>query len=468
MKKFFLLLFLLISVMASAQSVYKVTGSKVNVRNAPSTNKSKIVGSLSKGQTVTVLSIKNDWAVVDYKGKNAYVSIDYLEPDKPSSSKNHSQQTKASSDNHTPKVAKPVENRNQQAKNTYNKQKQIQKNSSNLAPFVEEQTIIVCAEGGKPCFELLGGLTTSLNEYLSVGGGIGIGSNFNAPPYIPLFARLSIEKKSSNITPFFMLDAGYDFSLEDIKMSTIRLNPTLGIKTGGFYVGAGYLASIPTQKEADVVHCVNIKLGIEFDADSKSSAFRRALTQLGLFIKNKTYIEAEFGGGIGMKTEEFAPDENIRIGNNVHLNIAWNYKAHDKWDIGIGSGYRHYMISSPDEDIEYKLHSIPLYLRNKFYVFPDVGDFKPYAGLDIGINMMTEETIVKDEAEIRQNGRIVGYEDVVEELSSTKLIFRPQVGVLYKEKYSATLSYTHTSLEGDNGNDSSVPSLDLTLGIRLW
>ena len=67
-----------------------VTASSLNVRSGPSTS-SSILGSLSKGTSVQVISESNGWAKIKYNGSTGYVSSKYL-----STSTNSSTSTSAS------------------------------------------------------------------------------------------------------------------------------------------------------------------------------------------------------------------------------------------------------------------------------------------------------------------------------------------------------------------------------------
>lgn len=58
---------------------YIVKVSKLNIRSAPSTSNSRIVGSLSNGQTIKVSNIKNGWAAIKYNNRTCYVKADYLQ-----------------------------------------------------------------------------------------------------------------------------------------------------------------------------------------------------------------------------------------------------------------------------------------------------------------------------------------------------------------------------------------------------
>ncbi|MBM7834755.1 SH3 domain-containing protein [Clostridium sardiniense] len=55
----------------------KVTASALNVRNGAST-KNKVIGSLSKGATVEIVSTSNGWHKIKYKNSYGYVSADYV------------------------------------------------------------------------------------------------------------------------------------------------------------------------------------------------------------------------------------------------------------------------------------------------------------------------------------------------------------------------------------------------------
>lgn len=58
-------------------TTYVVNTQKLNVRSA-SSSKSKVIGSLFRGQIVKVKNIQNGWAIINFKGMKGYVRIDYL------------------------------------------------------------------------------------------------------------------------------------------------------------------------------------------------------------------------------------------------------------------------------------------------------------------------------------------------------------------------------------------------------
>lgn len=59
-------------------SEYTVT-QQVNVRSNPDYN-SDILGQLMYGETISVSSVENGWAVIDYNDTPGYVSVEYLNP----------------------------------------------------------------------------------------------------------------------------------------------------------------------------------------------------------------------------------------------------------------------------------------------------------------------------------------------------------------------------------------------------
>ena len=92
---FFLMAMLLIVVCAFAKT-YKVTASKLNVRNAPDKT-GAVVGSVTQDMEVEVISISDGWAEIKYKGKTAYISAQYITPVKKSSASNNNSSSNSSS-----------------------------------------------------------------------------------------------------------------------------------------------------------------------------------------------------------------------------------------------------------------------------------------------------------------------------------------------------------------------------------
>ncbi|WP_255258126.1 SH3 domain-containing protein, partial [Bacillus sp. AFS018417] len=54
-----------------------VTATRLNVRNSPVLG-STLLGSVQKGENVTILGKANGWAKIEYKGKEGYVSLEFI------------------------------------------------------------------------------------------------------------------------------------------------------------------------------------------------------------------------------------------------------------------------------------------------------------------------------------------------------------------------------------------------------
>jgi L,D-peptidoglycan transpeptidase YkuD (ErfK/YbiS/YcfS/YnhG family) len=62
----------------AATVTYKVTASKLNVRSGAGTTYG-IIGSVAKGQTLSVMSKSGSWYKINYNGRTGYVSSDYVQ-----------------------------------------------------------------------------------------------------------------------------------------------------------------------------------------------------------------------------------------------------------------------------------------------------------------------------------------------------------------------------------------------------
>lgn len=61
---------------------YNVTGDLVKIRSGPSTEDTRVYGTVSRGDRVQVRSFfDNDWAIVNYEGNDAYISRKYIVKD---------------------------------------------------------------------------------------------------------------------------------------------------------------------------------------------------------------------------------------------------------------------------------------------------------------------------------------------------------------------------------------------------
>ena len=81
----------------------KVTASSLNVRSGAST-KHSVIGSISKGETVEIVSTSNGWHKIKYKNGYGYVSADYVSINSSSSTNTNKPSTNA------PSINKPTTN----------------------------------------------------------------------------------------------------------------------------------------------------------------------------------------------------------------------------------------------------------------------------------------------------------------------------------------------------------------------
>ncbi len=74
-----LLLLAFCPLLLTAQNLYEVTASRLNVRKLPS-SESAIIGGFSKGDVVNVRELKKSWAEIDFKRGIGYVSLKFIRP----------------------------------------------------------------------------------------------------------------------------------------------------------------------------------------------------------------------------------------------------------------------------------------------------------------------------------------------------------------------------------------------------
>ena len=88
----FLFIVLLSSALvAAAQKQYEVSATKLNVRSEAKSN-GKIIGSVTKGEVLSVSDISNGWAEIRFNGRKGFVSAQYLKAVRRSSSHSSSSQ----------------------------------------------------------------------------------------------------------------------------------------------------------------------------------------------------------------------------------------------------------------------------------------------------------------------------------------------------------------------------------------
>lgn len=79
MKLFFtFFLALLVSFEAEAQNTYCINAAKLNLRDAPTSSGSNIIGQFTRGKQVIVFEVTGNWAKVLVDGQNGYVWRGYL------------------------------------------------------------------------------------------------------------------------------------------------------------------------------------------------------------------------------------------------------------------------------------------------------------------------------------------------------------------------------------------------------
>lgn len=332
-----------------------------------------------------------------------------------------------------------------------------QAKEKNTSTFVEIQPIV----GDCDALNVNFGVMYKANKNLSFGGGIGLMEpyKFNVAPTIPIFVRAQAETALEGVTPFVSFDAGFGANTGNFDASTIMINPMVGVKFGSVYAGIGYHGAIPT-KGSGIANSVNFRLGYQFNNGIDNSAVKNFFS--------KTYFTAEIGGGIGLtsiRKDEYDPgqgfnEEKMTIGNNISAQISWMYKFNPNWSAGIGIGLNTYVCKYSDEEdpsnpydgTDYVdwANSIPLYLRGQYTFKEDGEKVRPYIACDLG-------------GLIRLSGDV--------NCSFNNLIFEPQVGVKFNDKYRVALGVatcngdSYDSDYGKGFETKTVTSLNLKLGL---
>lgn len=86
---------IILCVISAYGKTYKVTASRLNVRNAPNTS-GTVLGSLAQSAEIDVIKITDGWAEFNFKGHKAYVSAKYLTPVAATASQSKSSKSAAS------------------------------------------------------------------------------------------------------------------------------------------------------------------------------------------------------------------------------------------------------------------------------------------------------------------------------------------------------------------------------------
>lgn len=314
--------------------------------------------------------------------------------------------------------------------------------------FVEIQPIV----GDCDALNVNFGVMYNANKNLSFGGGIGLLEpyKFNVAPTIPVFVRAQAETALEGVTPFISFDAGFGACTEDFDASAVIINPMIGAKFGNVYAGIGYHGAIPT-KGSGIASSINFRLGYQFAGKGISK------TDVKNFF-SKTYFTVEIGGGMGLSSIKegdydkywgLSDEKDMTLGNNITAQISWMYKIDENWSAGIGTGFYSYCHSfSEDGYDDVWVNSLPLYVRGQYTFMNEGNMFRPYIACDLGglIHLAGSP-----------------------QLTYSKFIIEPQIGVKIKDRYRVALGYAaykaHGNEEYNYISSESVSSLNLKIGL---
>ena len=285
---------------------------------------------------------------------------------------------------------------------------------SGAEPFIELAPTISIGENSQANLQLLVGATWKVSDEVGLGFGTGALSSFkfDGNPSIPLFFRSKFDLGSGNIIPYITFDAGYNFNLDDIDYSTILLAPTVGFRTHGFYLGAGYIASIAT-KGANVGHNIAFRLGYQFG--SKSGKKMRTPT----FIK-RSQVKLELGFAYDFDSREhyISYQYDSHMGNAALSKLVWMFRMGDHFQLGIGSGLEVglYKCEERFDDDTYTTSNgslvVPVFVRPQYNIHLGDSKFVPFVLCDLGYKFDVS--------------------DMDDDVDYDGIMVEPQIGVSYK------------------------------------
>ena len=315
--------------------------------------------------------------------------------------------------------------------------------------FVELGPVVGFSEGSQASLSLQGGYLWNVGSNASIGFVAGVNSSlkFDTAPSIPLGIRAKYNFGDNNVTPFASMDLGYNLNLEDFENGTIQVTPTIGVNLSNYYVGAGYVASIPTG-DGDICHGAIFKVGYNFDSGN---------TVLTNFIRH-TYLKFEVGYGLGLTSKTFEANGTKEIskgGSDLFARLTWLYNIDDNWSAGIGSGLDVYWYDLKNHHSVSRYLSVPIYARGQYKFFDKDATMRPFVSCDLGgrFNMSDEEN------------------------QCTGIMFEPQVGVEYhRMSISVGCAMSKHTLGPDKYNngkfgstrtDINTSNVNVRLGVRL-
>lgn len=190
MKRILLLLLVFVcslGAMAKSGTTYVVEANSLNVRQKPSTD-AAVIGRVTKGQEVLVLSIEKGWACISFKQGNGYVSAQYIT--KKSGAKSASSTTQTSSKTSAQTSSKS--STQSSSKSTASVKHTFPYTEGEKARYAgwTETGAIFTAGGAGFNFDLVNGC--HIRDYVFVGGGVGLRGLFSPSGFllsVPIYAQ---------------------------------------------------------------------------------------------------------------------------------------------------------------------------------------------------------------------------------------------------------------------------------------
>lgn len=466
MKRSFLIFFLtMITSMVMAQSgQYKVNVQKLNVRSAPNSQGSKVVGSLTAGNTVTVKSITNGWAAISFNGTTCYVKASYLtKVEGKSDSKSQQNATGGTS----VQKSQQRESKKQENESATTVKPMPDEYLENDKGFGQNIDVRLGYKSKVASVELDYDLGYRFNNSLYLGAGpavsvgFGDGGNF---VNVGGAGKLSyIFPVSGNVKPMIDLRGGYMYNL-DAKDGDFFLGGDLGVNISKkFNVGISVVGQKATEvkvkkKKAEEYtkwqFTPQLFLTYELGRGGKKNltpeekarqqarweASQRRKAKVNAFFK-ASFFEDEVNFGLGLtKSKSYFND--TKLGNMIGDNLTWNMALGKHWTTGPGIGFRKYYITGDGDS--YSESFLDPFWRTSYTFGEVVPKLRPFIRLDLGVKM-----------------RVDGEEEMYR---SFNVLAEPQLGVVYSDLITLSLGYHTTQAHID---ERTVKTAALNLGIRF-
>lgn len=438
--------FFIFSLSGMAQTTYKVTAQKLNVRSAP-TQRSTIIGSLTKGTVISVESIKDNWAAFSYKGKTGYVSSSFLEVIKDDSSSMPVPDNKIAKEKDEERKATQV-----QSESRYTQKQESPKfidyGKYDKIPGFAMSSDLMLGYRNKTVSINLGydfGYQANRVLYFGAGPQLAVGINevstsFSGGVYGKMRATMPVE---SSVRPMFDLRGGYIYDF-DAKKGNPFLGFGLGVNiTKRLNVGIQGTITWWTEKKDTVTGAMYNntykkeeikKLHLQFtpsifvsydigksndrhcysDNRSKRQRTRKGNNIFKSIAKaiDEVYPSIEVGGSYYL--DKMTQDNGRVIASQFlgDLKAVCNFRFSENLAIGAGVG----------ADIDFSSVDIvmPLFLRGKYLFLDNSSTVRPFAQFDFGTRIKVRDG---------ENNLAGG------------LLVEPALGVQYKKVY-ASLGFT--------------------------